>query len=148
MSEQNLNEERYNIPTNDLEEAPDKSGGLLGKSSIKEVIEAASGIDPSRFWIVFMVALILSLAAVVTLGGGYLVEQGKAKDKEILTLRQEIKDCPEKTLDDFRKQQETIDALRRGVINDSERIQQIKSEKINDLQKLEVINKQVTKELK
>lgn len=149
MSEQDINtEETYEIPSNDMGGDKGEGGsGLVSKSSIKEVIEAASGIDPSRFWIIFMVALVIALAGVITFGGGYLVEQGKQKDKDIAALRIELKECPQKTFEDLRKQQEAIDALKSGAIYDRDRIQQIKEEKIQDLNKLKIIDNQLNKEV-
>lgn len=143
MSEQDLNnEERYEMPENDLSENSE-NGGLVGKSPVKEIIDSAGAVDPSRFWIVFMVALILALTAVIVFAGGYLVDQGKNKDKEIVELRKELKDCPQKTLDDLKKQQDAIDALKQNALYDQEKIQSIKKEKQEDLDRLEKINNQL-----
>lgn len=150
MSEQDLNnqeEPNYEIPENDISENLNNSG-LVGKSSVKEVIDAASGIDPTRFWIVFMVVLIIALASTIMFGGGYLIKQGDIKDNTIVELRKELKECPQKTLNDLKQQQRDIEELRNSVIYNSNRIQEIKQDKIEDVtdeknmkNKLENINK-------
>ena len=140
MSEQDLNnEERYEMPENDLSENSE-SGGLVGKSPVKEIIDSAGAVDPSRFWIVFMVALILALAAVIVFAGGYLVDQGKDKDKEIVELRKELKDCPQKTLNDLKRQQQDIEDLKNSVLYNNSRIQEIKQEKLQDVKEEKEMN--------
>lgn len=147
MPEQDINNEYPEIPTNDMNE--DSGGkGLVGQSQVKDIIDSASGIDPTRFWIVFMVALIIGLASTLVFGGHYLVNQGENKDVEIATLRKEIKECPQKTLEDLKKQQETIEQLRTGAINDSYRIQEIKKEKTENLERLQLINNKLINEVK
>ena len=140
MSEQDLNnEERYEMPENDLSENSE-NGGLVGKSPVKEIIDSAGAVDPSRFWIVFMVALILALAAVIVFAGGYLVDQGKDKDKEIVELRKELKDCPQKTLNDLKRQQQDIEDLKNSVLYNNSRIQEIKQEKLQDVKEEKEMN--------
>lgn len=147
MSEQDINNEYPEMPTNNMNE--DSGGtGLVGQSQVKDIIDSAAGIDPTRFWIVFMVALIIGLASTLVFGGRYLVNQGENKDVEITTLRQEIKECPQKTLEDLKKQQETIEQLRTGAINDSYRIQEIKKEKTENLERLQLINNKLINEVK
>lgn len=149
MPEQDINhqEQNYEIPENDMSENSNNSG-LVGKSSVKEVIEAASGIDPTRFWIVFMVGLIIALASTIMFGGAYVIKQGENKDAVILDLRKELKECPQKTLNDLKQQQRDIEELRNGVIYNSNRIKEMKQDETEDLtdektmkEKLENINK-------
>lgn len=156
MSEQNINEESYEIDLNDISESNGSStGGLVGKSSVKEVIEAASGVDPSRFWVIMMIALIIALSSVVMFGGGYLVNQISKKEvelekKEILveSLRKEIKDCPQNTLDNLKKQQQAIEDLKANVLQDRALIKEInviKKQDINELKKINTKLKDVVK---
>lgn len=144
MSEQNINneEESYEIPSNDMSES-NSGEGLVGKSSVKEVIEAASGIDPTRFWIVFMVGLVIALASTLMFGGGYIVKQVEIKDNVITGLRQELKDCPEKTLTDLKKQNEVIEQLRNNVLYNSSRINEIQIDTKNDINSLKETNKKL-----
>lgn len=143
MSEQDLNNnESYpEIPSNDMSETSDK--GLVGKSSVGDIITAASGIDPTRFWIVFMVGLVIALASIIMFGGGYILKQSEIKDNTILALRQELKDCPEKTLIDLKKQTEAIDQLRNNVLYNSSRINEIKTDAREDIQDLKEVNKKL-----
>ena len=144
MSEQNINneEQSYEIPSNDMSESSE-GGGLVGKSSVKEVIEAASGIDPTRFWIVFMVGLVISLASIIMFGGAYILKQNDIKDATIVGLRQELKDCPEKTLMDLKRQNEAIEQLRNNVLYNSSRINEIKIDTKDDINSLKEINKKL-----
>lgn len=143
MSEQDLNNEKaYEMQENDIPNSSN-SEGLVGKSTVKEIIDSAGNIDPSRFWIVFMIALILGLASIIIFAGGYLIDQGNQKDKDIAVLRTELKDCPDKTLEDLKKQQEAIDALKQNALYDQMRIQEIKNQKEADLKKLEKIDNQL-----
>ena len=63
-------------------------------------------------------------------------------------MRKELKECPQKTLNDLKQQQRDIEELRNGVIYNGNRIQEIKQDKIEDItdeknmkEKLENINK-------
>lgn len=148
MPEQDINSnEPYEIPTNDMSSNPNDSN-LIGGSSIADTINAAGGIDPTRFWMVFMVGLIIALASTIMFGGAYVIKQGENKDAVILDLRKELKECPQKTLNDLKQQQRHIEELRNGVIYNSNRIKEMKQDKTEDLtdektmkEKLENINK-------
>ena len=148
MPEQDINSnEPYEMPTNDMSSNPNDSN-LIGGSPIADTINAAGGIDPTRFWIVFMVGLIIALASTIMFGGGYLIKQGDIKDNTIVELRKELKECPQKTLNDLKQQQRDIEELRNGVIYNGNRIEEIKQDKIEDVideknmkEKLENINK-------
>ena len=148
MPEQDINSnEPYEMPTNDMSSNTNDSN-LIGGSSIADTINAAGGIDPTRFWIVFMVGLIIALASTIMFGGAYVIKQGENKDAIILDLRKELKECPQKTLNDLKQQQRDIEELRNGVIYNSNRIKEMKQDKTEDLtdgktmkEKLENINK-------
>ena len=143
MSEQNINNESYDeIPTNDIN-ISSKDSSLIGGSSVAETINAAGGVDPSRFWVVFMIALIIALASTVTLGGGYLVNQLNKKDVEISALRVKLEECPQKALYDLQKQQRAIEEIKQNVINNSNRIQEIKYERLKDVKNLEQMDKKL-----
>ena len=130
MPEQDINSnEPYEMPTNDMSSNPNDSNLIRG-SSIADTINAAGGIDPTRFWIVFMVGLIIALASTIMFGGAYVIKQGENKDTVILDLRKELKECPQKTLNDLKQQQRDIEELRNGVIYNGNRIQEIKQDKI------------------
>lgn len=143
MSEQDINNESYDeIPTNDIDiSKSDKS--LIGGSSVADTINAAGGVDPSRFWVVFMIALIIALAAIITFGGGYLVEQLDKKDDEIAILRVKLEDCPQKTLEDLQRQQQAIEDIKQGVISNTNRIKELKLEKTKDVENLEQLDKKL-----
>ena len=143
MSEQNINNESYDeIPTNDINTSS-KDSSLIGGSSVAETINAAGGVDPSRFWVVFMIALIIALASTIAFGGGYLVKQLDKKDIEIAALRVKLEECPQKALDDLQKQQRAIEEIKQNVINNSNRIQEIKYEKLKDVKNLEQMDKKL-----
>lgn len=143
MSENDINNESYDeIPTNDIN--PSKSDkSIIGGSSVADTINAAGGVDPSRFWIVFMIALIISLAAIITFGGGYLVKQLDKKDNEIVTLRVKLEDCPQKTLYDLQRQQQAIEDIKQGVISNANRLKELKLEKTEDVENLEQLDKKL-----
>ena len=143
MSEQDINNESYDeIPTNDIDiSKSDKS--LIGGSSVADTINAAGGVDPSRFCVVFMIALIIALAAIITFGGGYLVEQLDKKDDEIAILRVKLEDCPQKTLEDLQRQQQAIEDIKQGVISNTNRIKELKLEKTKDVENLEQLDKKL-----
>ena len=143
MSENDINNESYDeIPTNDIDiSKSDKS--IIGGSSVADTINAAGGVDPSRFWIVFMIALIISLATIITFGGGYLVKQLDKKDNEIATLRVKLEDCPQKTLDDLQRQQQAIEDIKQGVISNANRLKELKLEKTKDVENLEQLDKKL-----
>lgn len=143
MQDEELNNEGYEIPTENIGE----DVKLVQRSTVAEVITAASNVDPSRFWIVFMIALILALTSAVVFGGGYLVDQGKKKDHEITELRKELKACPEATLENFKKQQQAIDELKSGLLENRGRIQEIKKEKIEEVNNLKHIEKKLDNEI-
>lgn len=140
MPEQNINNEQntYQIPENDVSNTSDN--GLIGKSSVENIITAAAGIDPTRFWIVFMVGLIIALASTIMFGGAYVIKQGENKDAVILDLRKELKECPEKTLIDLKKQTEAIDQLRNSVLYNSSKIDEIKTDTREDIRDLKEVN--------
>ena len=143
MSEQDINNESYDeIPTNDINTSS-KDSSLIGGSSVAETINAAGGVDPSRFWVVFMIALIIALASTVGFGGGYLIKQLDKKDTEISALRVKLEECPQKALDDLQKQQRAIEEIKQNVINNSNRIQEIKYEKLKDVKNLEQMDKKL-----
>lgn len=143
MSEQNINNESYDeIPTNDINTSS-KDLPLIGGSSVTDTINAAGGVDPSRFWVVFMIALIIALASTIAFGGGYLVKQLDKKDIEIAVLRVKLEECPQKALDDLQKQQRAIEEIKQNVINNSNRIQEIKYERLKDVKNLEQMNKKL-----
>lgn len=148
MSEQDLNNEPpYEIPSNDLSDKSPTGGGLVGGSEVKDIIDSAAGVDPSRFWIVFMIAIIIALAATVIGGGKYLMNQGEKKDTEITELRKELKECPEKALDQILRQQQTIEDIKAGTISNGTRIQQIKKEKTEEINELKKINTTLEKQI-
>ena len=143
MSENDINNESYDeIPTNDIDiSKSDRS--IIGGSSVADTINAAGGVDPSRFWVVFMIALIIALAAIITFGGGYLVKQLDKKDEEIATLRVKLEECPQKTLDDLQRQQQAIEDIKQGVISNANRIKELKLEKTEDVENLEQLDKKL-----
>ena len=143
MSENDINNESYDeIPTNDTDiSKSDRS--IIGGSSVADTINAAGGVDPSRFWVVFMIALIIALAAIITFGGGYLVKQLDKKDEEIATLRVKLEECPQKTLDDLQRQQQAIEDIKQGVISNANRIKELKLEKTEDVENLEQLDKKL-----
>lgn len=143
MSEHDINNESYDeIPTNDINTSKsDKS--LIGGSPVADTINAAGGVDPSRFWVVFMIALIIALASTIAFGGGYLVKQLDKKDDEIAKLRVKLEDCPQKTLDDLQRQQQAIEDIKQGVISNANRIKELKLEKTEDVENLEQLDKKL-----
>ena len=149
MPEQDINNEHSypEMPSNDMK---DDSGGkgLVGQSQVKDIIDSVSGVDPSRFWMVVIILIGLLLAGSISGGLYYLITQNKELKAEIVKKDLEIKECPQKTLEDLKKQQGTIEQLRTGAINDSYRIQEIKKEKTENLERLQLINNKLINEVK
>ena len=62
MSEQNINEESYEIDLNDMSESNGSStGGLVGKSSVKEVIDTSD--DKQNVYVVIIAPYISDISA-------------------------------------------------------------------------------------
>ena len=150
MQEQNVNNENpYEIPPNDmLGGSGDDSGGIIGKSPISDVLTSAGGIDPTRFWSVFIIIIALALGATVFFGVRYLIKQNDDKNTEIAQLRKELKECPQATLNGLKQQQQAIEDLKQGVINNGNEIERVKQETEEELGTWIKINKELDKELK
>lgn len=142
MSQEELN---YEIPTENYEQKDEKTPFVV---SPVDIITASSNIDPSKFWIVFMVLLIMALASTVMFGGGYLVEQGREKDKKITQLEKDLRECPNKTLEDLKKQQQAIEEIRSGLLLDRGRVNKMENSTSDDVQKLQEIDVKLNNKLK
>lgn len=127
----------------------DKVEEMINGSSPAELIKTVSEVDPTRFWMVVMMALIFSLSATIIAGGKYLVKeiekkelQVKERDSTIAQKDKEIKMCPEETIRRLKLEQETIKTLKTNIIEKNNSIDREINSVQKDVQKLEQFNKE------
>lgn len=103
MSKDKNNENEYELPTTSMDEVG--TDNPISASGIKEIIETTASVNPTSFWMVFMIVISVGLAAVLFFGGGYLIDENKTLKSEKKEIQTKLDDCPDKALERFKQQQ-------------------------------------------
>lgn len=138
MQNQQQPNENYNMQTTDMN---DVGSNPVGSGNIVDVIEATGNINPTRFWMVFMVALTIALGMVIFFGGGYLTDEIKNLKQDNKQLQVKLDECPDKTLETFKKQQAELNELKHNVLRDAMKLDSIEKGKRKTLEKIQKIEK-------
>ena len=141
MPKDNNNEDfnEYEIPTTSMDEVGKENP--ISATGIKEIIETTASINPTSFWMVFMIVLSVGLAGVLFFGGGYLIDENKTLKGEKKEIQIKLDDCPDKALERFKQQQREIQDIKKSVLSDSVQLDILEAAKKRRIEKLEQIDK-------
>lgn len=141
MSKKINNEDsnEYEIPTTNMEDVGTESP--INASGIKDIIETTASVNPTSFWMVFMIVLSIGLAGVLFFGGGYLIDENKTLKQDKKEIQNKLDDCPDKALERFKQQQREIQEIKNSVLSDSVQLDKLEAAKKKRLEKLEQIDK-------
>lgn len=140
MEEENIQD--YEMPTTELDS---KGNPILSPSSGADVITAVGSVSPDRFWMIFMIVLSVALGLTLFFGGSYMISEIKTKNEEIQSLKKELKDCPEETINRIKKELEGVKELKNMVLEDSHRIDSTIEKKSSRIDKLQQIDNALKK---
>jgi hypothetical protein len=132
------NNENYDMSTTDMNSVGQNP---INSSSVSEIIEATGNVNPTRFWMVFMVGLSICLGSVIFFGGNYLTDEIKSLKEDKKELQIQLYQCPDKTLERFKQQQIELNELKNDVLRNADRLDSIKEGKTRTLEKIQRIDK-------
>jgi septal ring factor EnvC (AmiA/AmiB activator) len=108
------NMEPYEMPAHEMPE-----GGALGKSPVADIITATGNLQSDKFWMVVLIIAFLALGGGTIFWINNLYKELGNKDKEIgrkdtkiELLEKDLKDCPEKAIQELKQTHITIQELR------------------------------------